>query len=52
MFESCLVITNIIGPLKQNLEFKIISYPSIKTYVLGAQKNRLNEHPKVVLIEK
>ena len=34
------------GPVKQkniSLKLLLLSYPSVKTYVLGAQKNRLIE---------
>ena len=36
---------SIIGPDKQKFQglLRIFSYPLVKTYVVGAQKNRLNE---------
>ena len=32
--------------INKTFERKIVSYPSSLTYVLGAQKNRLNEYPQ------
>ena len=41
-------------PRDKNVLLKIIFLVSTKTYVVGTQKNRLNEHPKHMfkLIEK
>ena len=34
---------DIFGPKSSLGKFQIFSYPSVLTYLLGAQKNRLNE---------